>query len=130
MKRISKFVFILVLIIAAVKGSAQTKVTGHVFAEVVESVSANSSSQSSVTIQRNQTDIIDFGQIEIKSEASATTIITSPWKLQHIVQLVFKETHPTVTYLLTCSANPIKTFLIRVQHSTRAKSTLYWHTIK
>lgn len=75
MKRILKFVVILVLIMAAVKGPAQTKVRGHVFAEVVESVSANSSSQSSVTIQRNQTDIIDFGQIEIKSEASASCAI-------------------------------------------------------
>jgi hypothetical protein len=57
---------------AAVTGFAQTTVTGHVFAEVVESVSASSYSQSSFTMQRNQTAGIDFGQIDIKSAASAS----------------------------------------------------------
>jgi hypothetical protein len=53
-------------------GNAQTRVTGHVFAEVVESVSASTYSQSSFTIKRSQTVGIDFGQIEIKSAASAS----------------------------------------------------------
>jgi len=57
---------------AEVTGFAQTTVTGHVFAEVVESVSASSNSISSFTIQRNQTDEINFAQIEIKSDASAS----------------------------------------------------------
>lgn len=58
--------------ITAAAGLAQTNVTGHVFAEVVESVSASSYSQSSITIQKNQTEGIDFGQIDIKSAASAS----------------------------------------------------------
>lgn len=61
-----------VLAMAAVTGFAQTTVTGHVFAEVVESVSASSNSISSLTIQRNQTEEINFAQIEIKSDASAS----------------------------------------------------------
>jgi hypothetical protein len=72
MKQILIFVALSFLAMAAVTGFAQTTVTGHVFAEVVESVSASSQSQSTFTIQRNQTEGIDFAQIEIKSAASAS----------------------------------------------------------
>lgn len=51
---------------------AQTRVTGHVFAEVVESVSASSQSQTNFSIQRSQTDAINIGQIQIKSGASSS----------------------------------------------------------
>jgi len=70
MKQYWTILVLSILTIAA--GYAQTTVTGHVFAEVVESVSASSYSQSSFTIQRNQTQGIDFGQIDIKSAESAS----------------------------------------------------------
>jgi len=72
MKQIRLFLILSILAVASATGFAQTTVTGHVFAEVVESVSASSYSQSSVTMQRNQTEGIDFGQIDIKSAASAS----------------------------------------------------------
>lgn len=72
MKHIRLFLTLSVLALALSTAFAQTTVTGHVFAEVVESVSASSYSQSSVTMQRNQTAGIDFGQIDIKSAASAS----------------------------------------------------------
>ncbi len=72
MKQIRLFITLSVLALALSTGFAQTTVTGHVFAEVVESVSASSYSQSSVTMQRNQTAGIDIGQIDIKSAASAS----------------------------------------------------------
>ena len=61
-----------ILSMAAATGFAQTTIQGHVFAEVVESVSASTYSHSSFTIKRNQTAGIDFGQIEIKSAAAAS----------------------------------------------------------
>lgn len=72
MKTLVTYIALSILILTAAKGYTQTTVTGHVFAEVVESVSASQSSQSSFSIQRNQTTGIDLGQIEIKSAASAT----------------------------------------------------------
>jgi len=72
MKRFLVFAVLTVQAVTAGSGYAQTMVTGHVFAEVVESVSASTQSQSSFTIQRNQTESIDFGQIEIKSAASSS----------------------------------------------------------
>lgn len=72
MRNILVLVTLSVLAVVATTGFGQTTVTGHVFAEVVESVSASSQSQSSFTIQRNQTEGIDFAQIEIKSAASAS----------------------------------------------------------
>jgi hypothetical protein len=72
MKRIQSLLALSILAMTAATGFAQTTVTGHVFAEVVESVSASSYSQSSVTIQRNETGVIDFGQIDIKSAESAS----------------------------------------------------------
>lgn len=72
MKGIQSFLAISILAMTVASGFAQTTVTGHVFAEVVESVSASTYSQSSFTIQRNQTDVIDFGQIEIKSTETAS----------------------------------------------------------
>ena len=72
MKRFAMYVVLSVLGLAATTGYAQTTVTGHVFAEVVESVSASTQTQSSFNFQRNQTSAIDFGQIEIKSAASAS----------------------------------------------------------
>jgi hypothetical protein len=70
MKRFLSYLVLFILTTATL--SAQTTVTGHVFAEVVESVSASTYSQSSFTIQRNQTQGVDFGQIEIKSAESAS----------------------------------------------------------
>lgn len=72
MKRLQSLLAIAILALTNATGFAQTTVTGHVFAEVIESVSASSHSQSSFTIQRNRTEGIDFGQIEIKSTASAS----------------------------------------------------------
>ena len=72
MKRIFILTVISILIITTVNGLAQTTVTGHVFAEVVETVSASSQSKSSFTFQKNQSGSIDFGQIEVKSSASAS----------------------------------------------------------
>lgn len=72
MKRFSSLLASIILALSVATGYAQTTVTGHVFAEVVESVSASSYSQSSFTIQRNQTKGIDFGQIDIKSAESAS----------------------------------------------------------
>ncbi len=72
MKTLRTLVSTIVLLIVSLTGFTQTRVTGHVFAEVVESVSASSQSQSSLTIQRTNTESIDFGQIEIKSAASAS----------------------------------------------------------
>jgi len=71
MKHLSTLVILSILILTATKAFAQTVVTGHVFAEVVESVSASSYSQASITIQRNETAGFDFGKIEIKSAESA-----------------------------------------------------------
>ena len=66
------YIIILTTLLFTTRGIyAQTSVTGHIFAEVVESVSASSYSQASLTIQRNQTKGIDFGKIEIKSAESA-----------------------------------------------------------
>jgi hypothetical protein len=72
MKRFQIFLAFSFLTLSVVQGYTQTTVTGHVFAEVVESVSASTYSQSSFTIQRNQTEVIDFGQIDIKSAASSS----------------------------------------------------------
>ncbi len=72
MKTIRIFTALTVLTIATISGFAQTSVTGHVFAEVVESLSASSLSQSSFTIRRNNAGSIAFGQIEIKSASSAS----------------------------------------------------------
>jgi hypothetical protein len=72
MKRLVIFVVLSVLGLATTGGYAQTTVTGHVFAEVVESVSASTTTQSSFNVQRNQTTAIDFGKIEIKSGASSS----------------------------------------------------------
>ena len=72
MKTLRIFVSSIVLLIASVTGFTQTRVTGHVFAEVVESVSASSQSQSSFTIQKTNAESIDFGQIQIKSSSSAS----------------------------------------------------------
>lgn len=71
MKHISTLVIAAILAITTLSMYAQTTVTGHVFAEVVESVSASNYSQASISIQRNQTKGIDFGKIEIKSAGSA-----------------------------------------------------------
>lgn len=51
--------------------NAQTSVTGHAFAEVIESVSA-STQLSSFSVQKNQAGSIAFGLIDIKSSASAS----------------------------------------------------------
>jgi hypothetical protein len=72
MKQLAIFVVLSVLGLATTLGYAQTTVTGHVFAEVVESVSASTTTQSSITMQRDQNSAIDFGQIEIKSGASSS----------------------------------------------------------
>jgi len=72
MKRFWSYLILALLTITSASGYAQTTVRGHVFAEVVESVSASSFAQSSFTIQRNQTEGIDFGQIQIKSAESAS----------------------------------------------------------
>ena len=72
MKTLRTLVSAIVLFIVSLTGYAQTRVTGHVFAEVVESVSASSQSQSSFTIQRNNAGSIGFGQIKIKSAVSAS----------------------------------------------------------
>jgi len=72
MKTLVTYIALTILALTVTTGFAQTTVTGHVFAEVVESVSASQTSQSSFSIQRNQTSGIDLGQIEIKSAASAT----------------------------------------------------------
>ncbi len=72
MKRYLSYIILILLTITSVAGYAQTTVQGHVFAEVVESVSASSTSQSTFTIQRNQTEGINFGQIQIKSAESAS----------------------------------------------------------
>jgi len=72
MKQLVSLITLSILTILTATGFAQTTVTGHVFAEVVESVSASSYSQSSITIQRNQTGVVDFGQIDIKSAESAS----------------------------------------------------------
>jgi hypothetical protein len=71
MKHLSTLVILSILILNATKAFTQTVVTGHVFAEVVESVCASTYSQTSITIQRNHTEGIDFGKIEIKSTESA-----------------------------------------------------------
>ena len=72
MKTLRTLVCVIVMLIISLTGYGQTMVTGHVFAEVVESVSASSQSQSSFTIQRDNAGSIGFGQIEIKSAASAS----------------------------------------------------------
>lgn len=72
MKHLFQYTTLFVLVFVGVSGYTQTSVTGHVFAEVVESVSASSQSQTSFSIQRNNNEKIDFGQIEIKSASSAS----------------------------------------------------------
>jgi len=72
MKRLQIFVVIAVQFLAASAIFAQTTVTGHISAEVVESVSASQHSQTSISFQRNQAIGIEFSQIEVKSAASAT----------------------------------------------------------
>ena len=72
MKQLLSLIVLSILAITVADGYAQTIVSGHVFAEVVESVSASSYSQSSITIQRNQAEVFDFGHINIKSTESAS----------------------------------------------------------
>ncbi|MEI8047832.1 MAG: hypothetical protein WCI92_10680 [Bacteroidota bacterium] len=72
MKNLLKYAIASLLVLAATTGFSQTLVTGHVFAEVVESVSASQQSKSSFSFQRNSSDVIDLGQIEITSASSAT----------------------------------------------------------
>jgi spore coat protein U-like protein len=75
MKKIVIISALSILISFGIKGIAQTAVTGHVFAEVVEPLSASSQSQTSFTVYRNQTQKMDLGQIEVKSAASASCSI-------------------------------------------------------
>lgn len=67
MKKLTLLSLVFCLTLTLTTGFAQTTVTGHAFAEVVESVSASSQSQSNFTIQRNQSTGLDFGTINIKS---------------------------------------------------------------
>lgn len=72
MKNLASIFVLSVILLSSTLIFGQTTVTGHVFAEVVESVSASSQSQTNFNIQRNQTGSINFGQIEIKSAESAS----------------------------------------------------------
>lgn len=72
MKKLAKYLVISVLGLMTTSVFAQTTVTGHIFAEVVESVSASSLSQTSFTIQKNNSEDIEFGQIEVNSSSSAS----------------------------------------------------------
>jgi hypothetical protein len=72
MKRVWSFLVFSILALSITAGFAQTTVTGHVFAEVVESISASNYSHSLFSIRRNDTKGIDFGQIDIKSAGSAS----------------------------------------------------------
>ncbi len=72
MKSLIFFTVISVLMLSTAIGFAQTTVTGHAFAEVIESVSASSQAQTSLSFQQNQSGQINFGQIDIKSAASAS----------------------------------------------------------
>lgn len=71
MKKILILAIFSALAITTSRVFAQTTVTGHVFAEVVESVSASTCSQATITIQRNQTEGVNLGTIDIKSTESA-----------------------------------------------------------
>lgn len=67
------YLIITIFLVLTIKpGYTQTRVTGHVFAEVVESVSASSQSQSNFIIQRNETGSINYGNIAINSASSAS----------------------------------------------------------
>jgi hypothetical protein len=63
----SRIAMLIVLVSTFSWASAQTSVTGHVFAEVVESVSASSQLQSNVLLQRTNPTEVDFATIKINS---------------------------------------------------------------
>lgn len=72
MKSLVYLIVISFLTLTSTLSFAQTTVTGHVFAEVVESVSASSQAQTSLSFQQNHSGQINFGQIDIKSAPSAS----------------------------------------------------------
>jgi len=72
MKRIILVSALAMLAMVNLHGFSQTTVTGHVFAEVVEPLSASTQSQTSFTVYRNQSQIMDLGQINVKSASSAS----------------------------------------------------------
>jgi hypothetical protein len=72
MKRIILVSALAMLAMVNLHGFSQTTVTGHVFAEVVEPLSASTQSQTSFTVNRNQSQTMDLGQIDVKSAASAS----------------------------------------------------------
>ena len=63
---------ILALILIGFVGFAQVRVTGHVYAEVVEAVSATSSTNNSLQIQQNAVSSnLELGEITLNGGASA-----------------------------------------------------------
>lgn len=72
MKRLATYLVMTVLGLITTIGQAQITVTGHVFAEVVESVSVSSQSQSNINIQRNNTEEINIGQIDLRNSSSSS----------------------------------------------------------
>lgn len=72
MKRIIIFTALAIMAMVNTNAWSQTSVIGHVFAEVVEPLSASTQSQTSFTVYRNQSQTMDLGQIDVKSAASAS----------------------------------------------------------
>jgi hypothetical protein len=60
------------LVLLGSGGFSQTIVTGHISAEVVESVSASQTSNSHFSISRNSGKSMDLGKIDIKSASNAS----------------------------------------------------------
>lgn len=72
MKRIIIVSALAILVMVSINVFSQTSVTGHMFAEVVEPLSASTQSQTSFTVYRNQAQTMDLGQINVKSASSAS----------------------------------------------------------
>lgn len=72
MKRIFASAAVIILVMVTTLGFAQTTVTGHVFAEVVEPLSASALIQPSISIKRNNVTKVDLAQVNVKSAASAS----------------------------------------------------------
>lgn len=106
MKWVWSFLAFSILALSTVTGLAQTSVTGHVFAEVVESVSASNYSQSTFTIKRYEIEGIEIGHIEIKSaeSASCSLILGKAFLTSNTNQHIAMETSAYSSQIMESSA--------------------------
>jgi hypothetical protein len=73
---------------------SQTTVTGHIYAEIVESLSINQKSQTSFFIQRDRSNNININQLEISNISSS--LIVSDVKFKSINDVFYLKTKNTL----------------------------------